>query len=144
MYIFASRRQLSFTISVSGHQRRVSFQEPNEGGGHLFTCKDPANAAAIRRHPYFKQGVIEEIGGQSEEELTVTTAQGEVITTAQGEVITAAPGATAQAEEVKEFENFTFAKEWLRSQYKDVTAAQVKTPELLQKKAQELGVNIKF
>lgn len=59
-FIFASRRQLSFIITVGARNLLVQFGAHNQAGVSVFMTQDERVAKVLRRHSLTRRGIIEE------------------------------------------------------------------------------------
>lgn len=134
-YIFSSERQLIFKVVVAGRDRLVEFGERNNIGRSLFVTENHYIAAAIRRHDFYKNGIITEAE-------TPTKAE----TPTEGNPTPALPegeGVKEVKRNVVEVENISAAREYLVQTF-GVERKSVKSPSQIKSQAKKCGIEIRF
>lgn len=133
-YSFAADRKLIFVVQSSGRKRLVEFGERSDSGVSLFTTTDENVAQAIRRSSMSRRGIIVEttVEQQPEEKKPKETVQAKkepVADKAQGEI--------------REYDNFTLAREAITKEF-NIPKAEVRNPTSLERAAKEHGFSIRY
>lgn len=151
---FFSNRSVNFQINIGGQPFVVMFGDSNIVGQCSFVTRNEKVADAIRRHSFFKKGIVWE---KPEEPVTTGVnnekpADDGVLMEEPGEnsaaIIAEAPGITEQdttteEDEVPTFENFTEAKDWFCKKY-GVAKTTVRNPTALNSEASARGIKIQY
>ncbi|MBR1654834.1 MAG: hypothetical protein IJ698_00225 [Prevotella sp.] len=135
-YIFSSERQLIFKVVVGGRDRLVEFGERNGSGRSLFVTENSYIAGAIRRHDFYKNGIIEEAAMESPR-----TREGDK--EGAGESEAGEISQDVKDSNVQEFENISAAREYLVRTF-GVDRKSVKLPSQIKSQAKKCGVEIRF
>ena len=123
-----------FVVQCGGRNRLVEFGERNANGVANFNTTDPAVAAAIRKSSLSRRGAITETTKYPDPEAQ----------TPKKEVKKQAPIADkAIAPTVREYENFTLAREAITKEF-GLKKSEVRNPTALGRVAQEHGFTIKY
>ena len=128
-YIFSSDRQLIFKVVVAGRDRLVEFGERNNIGRSLFVTENHYIAAAIRRHDFYKNGIIAEAETPTKGEPTQALPEGEEVKEVKSNVV--------------EVENISAAREYLVQTF-GVERKSVKSPSQIKSQAKKCGIEIRF
>ena len=131
-YIFSSERQLIFKVVVAGRDRLVEFGERNNIGRSLFVTENHYIAAAIRRHDFYKNGIIAEAE-------TPTKAETPTLNPSQREGLES----EGSKRNVVEVENISAAREYLVQTF-GIERKSVKTPSQIKSQAKKCGIEIRF
>ena len=155
-YIFSSERQLIFKVVVGGRDRLVEFGERNGSGRSLFVTENSYIAGAIRRHDFYKNGIIEEAAmesprtgeGKAGEAALESPRTGEGKTRegdkeGAGESEAGEISQDVKDSNVQEFENISAAREYLVRTF-GVDRKSVKLPSQIKSQAKKCGVEIRF
>ena len=150
-YIFSSERQLIFKVVVGGRDRLVEFGERNGSGRSLFVTENSYIAGAIRRHDFYKNGIIEEAAMESPRtgESKAGEAAMESPRTREGDKEGAGESEAGEISQdvkdsnVQEFENISAAREYLVRTF-GVDRKRVKLPSQIKSQAKKCGVEIRF
>lgn len=150
-YIFSSERQLIFKVVVGGRDRLVEFGERNGSGRSLFVTENSYIAGAIRRHDFYKNGIIEEAAMESPRtgESKAGEAVMESARTREGDKEGAGESEAGEISQdvkdsnVQEFENISAAREYLVRTF-GVDRKSVKLPSQIKSQAKKCGVEIRF
>jgi hypothetical protein len=155
-YIFSSKRQLIFHVTINGQRRIVNFGERSQSGVSLFQTSDGKTAEAIRNSSMFKRGIIEENSIITEKPKTKN------VQTPTPKKVAAAPAAQApeqtpdqsgtqpltvdqsgSTENVIEVKTFTQAKSVL-SKKLGIAFNEIKTPDQLAQMAKDAGLTFVY
>lgn len=150
-YIFSSERQLIFKVVVGGRDRLVEFGERNGSGRSLFVTENSYIAGAIRRHDFYKNGIIEEAAmesprtgeGKAGEAVIPSPRTREGDKEGAGESEAGEVSQDVKDSNVQEFENISAAREYLVRTF-GVDRKSVKLPSQIKSQAKKCGVEIRF
>lgn len=163
-FIFASRRQLSFIITVGARNLLVNFGARNIAGVSVYMTQDENVAKVLRRHSLTRRGIIEEAtqGVSKEEEPKKAAGDGEnaaemhestekpdidatgaVEVDPDGEPSGTEAGTTGAEPKEREYDNYTVARESICKEF-NIKKADVRNPTALARVAQEHGIIIKY
>lgn len=135
-YTFAADRRVIFVVQCGGRNRLVEFGERNENGVSAFSTTDAAVAAAIRKSSLSRRGAITDTTKYPEPGTQAPMKKEEKKKQAQ-------EAGTASAPEVREFDNFTLAREAITKEF-GLKKSEVRNPTALARVAQEHGFTIKY
>ena len=137
-YIFSSERQLIFKVVVAGRDRLVEFGERNNIGRSLFVTENHYIAAAIRRHDFYKNGIITEAG-----EPTLNPSPREGLDENPTPALPEGEGVKEVKSNVVEVENISAAREYLVQTF-GIERKSVKSPSQIKSQAKKCGIEIRF
>lgn len=169
-FIFASRRQLSFIITVGARNLLVNFGARNIAGVSVYMTQDENVAKVLRRHSLTRRGIIEEatqgVNNNEEPKKAAAVAMKPKVAVAQqqtkpepkepaddatgvvevepdGEPSGAEAGTTGGEPKEREYDNYTVARESICKEF-NIKKADVRNPTALARVAQEHGIIIKY
>lgn len=144
-YRFSAERKLVFTVSTGGRNLLVEFSDRNSGGMSTFVTSNEKVAQAIRRTSLSRRGVIIE-------STPIQTASSSQPATPSAPRIPKSPKvpnspkdpvSSAQSPNVREYDNFTVAREAVVKEF-GIKKSDVRNPTSLARFAQEKGFSIKY
>lgn len=133
-YTFAAERRVIFVVQCGGRNRLVEFGERNANGVANFNTTDPAVAAAIRKSSLSRRGAITETTKYPEPEAQLPKKE---------EKKQAPVADKASTPTVREYENFTLAREAITKEF-GLKKSEVRNPTALARVAQDHGFTIKY
>lgn len=156
-YEFAAERKMIFFATAGGKKRLIEFSDRNSAGASQFQTNEAVIARAVRRTSFFKRGVIVQTAGPTEEDekallqqyapkrkSIASVFQQAAAPSSKAEKRSAEPSPVAgKAENVREFPNFTMAREAVSKEL-GIPKSKLRNPTALSKAAADHGIAIKY
>lgn len=125
-----------FVVQTGGHNRLIEFGDRNQNGTSVFMTTDPGVAQAVRRNSLYRRGVIVETTKEPEPQPVASTPINKTEPLASTSAGSVSP-------EVREYENFTVAREAIVKEF-GIKKSEVRNPTALARVAGEHGFTIKY
>jgi len=158
-YVFAAERKLVFPVAAGGIKRLVEFSDRNSQGASVFQTDDANIAKAITNTSLARRGVISVVSCPPEEEdkaQSPVVPKSEIANKPSNRLRRKAnkadlkeqepdksPKTAIQNEKVREYANFTLAKEAISKEF-GIDKNIIKNPIVLARIAKDNGILIKY
>ena len=155
-FSFAADRKLVFFVQAGGLRRCVEFGDRNDAGASVFMTSDAKAAMAIRKHPLTRRGVIRETTPASViDESLKASVESKIYnvresnknrgkkTSRKASDTPAEPVADTGSDNVREYDNFSVAKEAICREF-GIQKKDLRNPAALDKVAKENGFTIRY